>query len=397
MQTRSYIGEVIKMRNEYKVPFLIALVILVGLTASCATNIERLEQRRNVQGLIKALEHQDPEVRRRAAQALGSIGDPRAVRPLDAMLRGRVSVDAAKALGQIGGPRAAEALITALHFEEPNVRAAAAAALVEIGEPAVKPLVAKLTVEEVGELAAETLGQIGEPAVEPLIAALKEWTFSPHRRAAAMALGQVGEPAVEPLVALIEEGDTSVSSFAASALGQIGEPALEPLLAALKNPSAAARAADALGKMGDPRAVEPLIAALKDPDFPSNAAADALGQIGDLRAVEPLIAALENERYDRALLALVQIGRDDPSVLVPYLQDTSTVKVYRALIRLGDSATTSALVAALDAYGDEEMAQVYLNCGNDLLEAAAKRWAKEHGYMVMPSFGGGAGITWGSK
>jgi len=54
-------------------------------------------------------------------------------------------------------------------------------------------------------------------------------------------------------------------------------------------------AADALGEIGDPRAVEPLIAALGDPDGDvREAAAEALGTIGDPRAVGPLTAALKD-------------------------------------------------------------------------------------------------------
>lgn len=61
-------------------------------------------------------------------------------------------------------------------------------------------------------------------------------------------------------------------------------------------------AANALGELGDNRAVEPLIAALTRnsrlyPDREMNArsaAAQALGQIGDSRALKSLIAALDN-------------------------------------------------------------------------------------------------------
>ena len=76
------------------------------------------------------------------------------------------------------------------------------------------------------------------------------------------------------------------------------------------------KAAHALGKIGDPRAVEPLFAALRDKDcFVSKAAAEALGKIGDARAVEPLIAALGDKFSDvreAAARALVKIG--EPAV-----------------------------------------------------------------------------------
>ena len=71
----------------------------------------------------------------------------------------------------------------------------------------------------------------------------------------------------------------------------IGAPAVEPLIAALKNSDENVRrqAAEALGMIGDVRAVEPLLNTLKDRNL---SAIKALGQIGDVRAVEPLAKAL---------------------------------------------------------------------------------------------------------
>jgi HEAT repeat protein len=52
-------------------------------------------------------------------------------------------------------------------------------------------------------------------------------------------------------------------------------------------------AAEALAKLGDPRAVEPLIRALGDIDSDvRGSAARALAKLGDPRAVEPLVRAL---------------------------------------------------------------------------------------------------------
>ena len=91
------------------------------------------------------------------------------------------------------------------------------------------------------------------------------------------------------------------------ALGTIGdERAVEPLIGVLEvegwpeNWYVRSWAAGALGKIGDTRAVEPLIKALgdnKDKDV-FEAAAGALAQIGDARAVEPFIKALKQGRSD---------------------------------------------------------------------------------------------------
>jgi hypothetical protein len=58
-------------------------------------------------------------------------------------------------------------------------------------------------------------------------------------------------------------------------------------------------AAQALGQLGDARAVEPLLQALGDTDWNvRSAAAQALGQLGDARAVEPLAQVLGDARND---------------------------------------------------------------------------------------------------
>ena len=48
---------------------------------------ERMEERKDVEGLIKALEHGGLSARWRAAYALGRIGDARAVEPLTQALK----------------------------------------------------------------------------------------------------------------------------------------------------------------------------------------------------------------------------------------------------------------------------------------------------------------------
>ncbi|GAI34793.1 unnamed protein product, partial [marine sediment metagenome] len=45
-------------------------------------NIEKMQAKKDVQGLIKALNHRKENVRREAVIALGNIGDARAVKPL---------------------------------------------------------------------------------------------------------------------------------------------------------------------------------------------------------------------------------------------------------------------------------------------------------------------------
>lgn len=102
-------------------------------------NIEKLTQKRDVEGLIKALKDKDETVRWRAAWALGEIGDARAVEPLIQALKDKgVRGNAAEALGKIKDTKAVEPLIQALK----DIGVEAAEALINIGdERAVDPLI----------------------------------------------------------------------------------------------------------------------------------------------------------------------------------------------------------------------------------------------------------------
>ena len=264
-------------------------------------NVKELEAGRNVKGLIKALGYKkDWIVRHTAAEALGRIGDARAVKPLSVALKDTyIGHDAAEALGRIGDARAVKPLSAALNDTDSLVRRAAAEALGRIGDArAVEPLSAALkdTDNGVRYHAAEALGQIGDPrAVEPLSAALKD-TDSGVRYRAVEALDRLGwQP---------DRSEVGAAYWAAKHAWdncvRIGAPAVEPLSAVLGDEEWSVRqaAAGALGRIADACAVEPLVAALRDADGRvRQAAAEALGQIGDARAVESLIATLNDQFY----------------------------------------------------------------------------------------------------
>lgn len=132
------------------------------------------------------------------------------------------------------------------------------------------------------DTAQEALVQIGEPAIDPLIASLQE--PDEIKRRAIRALGKIGDVrAIEPLIAAF--GDARVQNDVAVALVWIGVPSVEPLIAALADPNEGVRefAAAALGAIGDVRAMDPLLVALTDSrPAVKQAAAGALEQIGAL-------------------------------------------------------------------------------------------------------------------
>ncbi len=111
--------------------------------------------------LLAALRDPTRDVRWAAIEALGDLGDRRAVEPLVQYLRraetyrwGKRLV--ANALGAIGDPKAAEPLLSLLADSDPFVRRAAAIALLRIGDPRALPRVADL----LRDSADETLGTV---------------------------------------------------------------------------------------------------------------------------------------------------------------------------------------------------------------------------------------------
>jgi len=274
---------------------------------------------------------------------------------------------------------------------------------------------------EVRSNAAYKLGnKKAKRAVEPLIALLND-TDEDVRAAAASALGDIGGArGVEPLIGLLLDADGQVRRFAIYSLGQIGdERAVEPLIDYLVNHAGAGSTggylwsssndceitAIALGKIGMP-ALEPLLDVMcnEDEDCQS-AAAKAIGEEIGKPATDALIKIIDNEdgRYGKTAryYAAGALAGINAKRAKKRLDEALTEKDYPVVaggaeyyIMQGEEDTETKLIIALNLYGNQDMLDLYLNCGNSLLEAAAKSWAKKNGYSVMTSVGSPS-VVWG--
>ena len=106
-------------------------------------DVEKMEENKDVKGLIKALKDKDETVRGKAANALGELKDRKAVKQLIKALQddsSEVQCASAEALGKIGDKKAVGPLILKLGSLYAGVQVSASRALVKIGEPSVKPL-----------------------------------------------------------------------------------------------------------------------------------------------------------------------------------------------------------------------------------------------------------------
>jgi HEAT repeat protein len=202
-------------------------------------------------------------------------------------------------------------------------------ALLGIGNPAVIPLTGLLAHQnrDVRFWAVFTLLGIGDSrAGEPLLEIIND-PDDQIRSTVISALGKVGEiKAVEPLKKIVLENlDINVRAGAVSALAMLGEPGLEKLLELLRNNDEQIRSivANKLGEIREELAFEPLLELLSnDPDAGVRAlAAEALGKIGDRKAVAELerVAQSDNAEIpwgwnvrDYAQEALKQLKKELP-------------------------------------------------------------------------------------
>lgn len=299
---------------------------------------------------IEELSATDVDTRRRAAEALGTLGQFSAIRPLLEIAESdsseTVRQTALVAVSQVRA-RLITANIAMLNSEVVAQRRAAVAKFGTIGGPIAEPLIAALsdTDPDVRRGAVKLLSRIGPSAVEPLIAALRS-NDAAVRGSVARLLGEIGDArAVEPLIWVLGDPHSWVQFTAAIALGnisdasttdvvsKIGPSAVDRLIAALSDTNSAARVAAAklLGDIGGARAVGKLIAALDDPQWQvQQEAMIALGLIGDDRtaelifkggppAVELMVEALRDENLGVRRLATEIISKIGASAVVPLL------------------------------------------------------------------------------
>ncbi|MCX5679000.1 MAG: hypothetical protein NTY76_07870 [Candidatus Omnitrophica bacterium] len=200
----------------------------------------------------------------------------------------------------------------------------------------------------VPEIAANAFGEIGKPAVPKLIKALNEKVVKKsdfkRREYVAKALGMTGdaevvEPLIQTLKQLADSGcgasDYKHNKSVFDGLVRVGKPAVPALIEVLNDNTRdpkktlethrgplcsyecfnrAKFAAEALGVIGDGRAVEPLIQALKrlsnvywvDTISANHNIVIALGRLGDKRAIEPLMVHMKNNEWNPSRVKIVK-------------------------------------------------------------------------------------------
>jgi hypothetical protein len=176
----------------------------------------------------------------------------------------RVGVHAARVLVQVGAPAIGPILAQLRRSSDRDGAAQLAAVVVAVGEPAIEALCSDLESPS-GLPSRMSLQLAGELQSPLLVASLAPWIHSENgalRRDACRALSAIGGAAHEAFVDALDSSVSEVARSAASSLGRMGNSrAARPLLHAL---SVAIRRGDerfardalaALGRLGEPRTV----------------------------------------------------------------------------------------------------------------------------------------------
>ena len=265
--------------------------------------------------LVVLLADPEPQLRRRAALAIGRVGLQEGVEPLIVALADpelEVRQMSAFALGLLGSPLAADALVAALSDPEPVVQGRAAEALGRIGSVGSAPVIAGMVQRHLPD----TFDIDPEDQTYPL---------SPGAEACRLglyALAELGE--YEPLADVV--------------LQQNGQPIMWwwPVAYALQR-TADSRAAEALTTLAG---VQGSIGVAF--------AAQGLGSLGDPTAVETLASLIDLERRDERVVAAAvrALGRIDEPSAAAVLRELAVTRDISPVLRIEALEALSAQTTA---------------------------------------------------
>ncbi|MGV9365634.1 nSTAND1 domain-containing NTPase [Amycolatopsis sp. NPDC003731] len=347
--------------------------------------------------LLLSLHDEDLRVRTDALAALEVIGRTNPYPLLDALRHPEAGIRAAasEVLAEIG-PAATEGLVHALDDEDPDVRWRAAVAI-RGGESAVPALLSKLTDDypAVRQAAVEALGGVGGEDGVPILAMALGDKDIEVAETAARALSSIArrrpllpgeavpkepggwgssEPAVPVLVAMLHSDRRVVRIRAAAALADAGPDGIDGLVSVMDSDrdSVWMPAVDALARCGRPALPALLDVVRVGPAAVRERAAIALRAMGDLavrdlvelaRSPEPEVRravaeSLRGSAHSRARTTLARLLRDgDPATRSAAAQSLGrlgslAIPVLLRILEEPDAAVRTAAGHALRIVGE---------------------------------------------
>ena len=324
-------------------------------------DIEKMERKRDIKGLVKALGYGTTSISKEAKDALGRIGSPAVKNLVKALKKKHDSL------------MKREREIWKIEME---VRKRGGF-LSEIEKKSIKPRNEAYRLNMGIRMILWSLEIIGEPSVDPLTELLKDKLAS-VRASAARAVGTIGSRrAVEPLSQVLGDSNFDVRCAALEALKKIRDPrATEPVIQCLKDSEQEVRscAKDTLLELASTEAVEPLIQSLKIPDSDvRHVTIEVLERIGDSRATEPVIEFLKDDD--------IRVQRGAAKALLKF-RDARAVEPLIEALTLPDSVVRCVAAEALELIGDaravKPLVQVLDDEQQEIRVAAGKALGQLH-------------------
>lgn len=185
------------------------------------------------------------------------------------------------------------------------------------------------------------------------------------REASVRILVQIGKPAVQPLIYTVKKNTNSLArANAVTALGRIGDKSAEDTVRRAledKEPEVRASAVEAIANLAGERAISTIIGMFQDKHpTPRDTAKIMLSTKLSPTAIAPLIKCFdEQDAFVRleAQTALAQMGNKPLPQLIEKLSDNNpevVVLASRTLAAIGDKSALEHIKAALDRYPEGE-------------------------------------------
>jgi HEAT repeat protein len=309
---------------------------------AAAEILGELGDARAIAPLVRSISDPDPLVRVRVVTALGKIGGDQVVVPLVNRLddeKAEVRQAAVEQLMHVGDRRAVIPLVGLFNDSSPEVRHGAVLAVGRLGDRAALPALMRLLRDQNEQMKIDAVTALGNlqahEATDTLIGLLGTGSEN-LRNKVAFSLGQIarasraGGSGREALEALVEgTANGQLRAAAREALAAAGPVAVPTLVAHLegKLDGDPATAVLLLRDLEDPRATPVLVAELGRGRLSRELVLEALGRLGDSRALVPVLGLLGDKDAAvrlaamRALRPLLGKGSRAADVLGDMLDD----------------------------------------------------------------------------
>jgi len=314
VRTKKLVAGVVEVRNPGRAAaaFEMGPLVIAPRTAPPAL----------VDGLLRAIDDENPKVRSEAIYALGTIArPPLSDAPAAQLIKSLDHYDpiiraaAARVIGRLNVTSAGDTLLKAVNDSQAPVRYAAMRALGQIHDTrAVQALTEQLNFYGKGEgawAALDALAHLADPASIPLFKARLADKDPFLRRAATEGLAWTGD--TSELSALEigagNDGSEMVRAAMAFALQKLGRNYLPRLVESLDSPKTAVQVAEYFLELGSAIAPQ-LVSHLQDPSPQIRAnVATVLGALGDATTIDTLQPLTQDKDHDVAQAAARAIER----------------------------------------------------------------------------------------